>query len=186
MSMFAWLRDRLGAPSEPAAQDQQFGGAGASGAWPAGKYDAEKFRAHLVVSEGLRLRLYTDTVGKRSIGIGRNLDDVGISEDEAWYLAENDIRRTERDLDRHLPWWRGLGDVRMRVMLDMCFNMGIGWPGSAGEPGKGLRSFVNTLEAIRAGRYDDAADGMLASKWASQVGRRAVKLAHMMRTGTDT
>lgn len=185
MSLFGWLRDRLGAPSEPGKDGGQFGGAGASGAWTAGQYDAEKFRADLVVSEGLRLRLYTDTVGKRSIGIGRNLDDVGISEDEAWYLAENDIRRAERDLDRYLPWWRSLGDVRMRVMLDMAFNMGIGWPAEPGRPGKGLRSFVNTLEAIRTGRYDDAADGMLASKWAGQVKGRAVRLAHMMRTGRD-
>ena len=136
----------------------------------------EQLRLH----EGERRKPYRDTVGKLTIGIGRNLDDKGLRRDEIEYLLANDIADARADLDRYLPWWRGLDPVRQRVLIDMAFNMGMGSPGNGG-----LLSFVNTLSNIRQGRYAEAADMMLASKWAQQVGRRAVRLATMMRTGMD-
>lgn len=136
----------------------------------------EQLRLH----EGERRKAYRDTVGKLTIGIGRNLDDKGLRRDEIEYLLANDIADSRADLDRYLPWWRGLDPVRQRVLIDMVFNMGAGSPQRGG-----LLSFVNTLSNIRQGRYAEAADMMLASKWAAQVGRRAVRLATMMRTGMD-
>ena len=136
----------------------------------------EQLRLH----EGERRKPYRDTVGKLTIGIGRNLDDKGLRRDEIEYLLANDIADSRADLDRYLPWWRGLDPVRQRVLIDMVFNMGAGSP-----KGGGLLSFVNTLSEIRRGNYGIAADMMLASKWAQQVGRRAVRLATMMRTGMD-
>lgn len=127
----------------------------------------------LIRHEGLKLKPYLDTVGKTTIGVGRNLDDVGITEEEARYLLANDIARVRADLDRKLPWWRTLDPVRQRVLEDMCFNLGI----------VGLRGFKNTLAAVQDGRFRDAAKGMLASKWARQVGQRAVTLSDMMRKG---
>lgn len=123
--------------------------------------------------EGLRLKPYKDSVGKLTIGAGRNLDDVGISEEEARHLLENDVARTVADLDRHLPWWSGLDPVRQRVVINMAFNMGVA----------GLLGFSKTLAAMKSGDYVGAAYGMLASKWAGQVGERATRLAHMMSTG---
>lgn len=123
--------------------------------------------------EGLRLKPYKDTVGKLTIGVGRNLDDVGISEEEARHLLANDVARTVADLDRHLPWWSSLDPVRQRVLVNLCFNIGIG----------SLMEFKKTLGAVRRGDYVGAAYGMLASRWASQVGARATRLAHMMSTG---
>ena len=146
---------------------------------PAIDHDArliEQLRLH----EGERRKPYRDTVGKLTIGIGRNLDDKGLRRDEIEYLLNNDIADARADLDRYLPWWRGLDPVRQRVLIDMSFNMGIGAPNRGG-----LLSFVNTLSEIRRGNYAIAADMMLASKWAQQVGRRAVRLATMMRTGMD-
>jgi lysozyme len=61
------------------------------------------------------------------------------------------------------------------VLLDMSFNLGI----------VGLLRFKNTLATIRRGDYSKAAAMMLDSLWARQVGKRAVRLAEMMRTGTD-
>ena len=136
----------------------------------------EQLRLH----EGERRKPYRDTVGKLTIGIGRNLDDKGLRRDEIEYLLANDIADSRADLDRYLPWWRGLDPVRQRVLIDMVFNMGAGSP-----KGGGLLSFVNTLSEIRRGNYGIAADMMLASKWSAQVGRRAVRLATMMRTGMD-
>lgn len=136
----------------------------------------EQLRLH----EGERRQPYRDTVGKLTVGIGRNLDDNGLRRDEIEYLLANDIADARRELDRYLPWWRGLDPIRQRVLIDMMFNMGPGGPQRGG-----LLSFVNTLSNIRQGRYAEAADMMLASKWAQQVGRRAVRLATMMRTGMD-
>lgn len=131
--------------------------------------------AQLRRHEGVRVKPYRDTVGKTTIGVGRNLDDVGVSEDEILIMLRNDIARAQRGLDATLPWWTGLGPARARVLLDMCFNLGI----------ERLLGFSATLSAMREGRYEDAARDMLASRWAQQVGRRAVELAQTMRTGRD-
>lgn len=127
----------------------------------------------LVIDEGLRLKPYQDTVGKWTIGVGRNLDDVGISKPEAMMLLGADIDAACAALDKSLPWWRGMSDARQQVLANMCFNLGI----------ERLLGFKNTLAAMQAGRYDEAANGMLASKWALQVGQRARRLADMMKKG---
>src|SRR5439155_14876761 len=125
--------------------------------------------------EGERLKAYRDSVGKWTIGVGRNLDDVGtaplprsvddvkargVNEAESAAMLEHDLDRVDADLDRRLPWWRKLDAVRQRVLVNMCFNMGVG----------SLCGFKNTLTMIEQGRYAGAAAGMLASRWAAQVG----------------
>jgi lysozyme len=136
----------------------------------------EKLLAELEVDEGLRLKPYRDSVGKLTIGIGRNLDDKGISEAAARFLLGEDVLEVEAGLDEALPWWRQQEEVRQRVLANMAFNMGLA----------GLLQFTNTLAAVREGRYEDAASGMLTSLWARQVGPRATRLAEMMRTGGTT
>jgi lysozyme len=88
-------------------------------------------------------------------------------------LLDADLQNVYHDLDRDLPWWTDLNDVRQRVLCNMCFNLGM----------SKLSGFKNTLAAMRQGRYDAAADGMLNSAWASQVKGRAIRLADMMRNG---
>jgi lysozyme len=132
----------------------------------------KQLEAQLTVDEGRKKRIYVDTVGKITGGVGRNLTDRGFSEDEIDLMLANDIRDVEVQLDKHLPWWREMNDVRQNVLANMCF-MGIGK----------LLGFKNTLAFMQAKRYDAAALGMLDSLWAKQVGQRAVRLATMMRTG---
>lgn len=127
----------------------------------------------LTRDEALRLKPYRCSAGKLTIGVGRNLDDVGISEGEAEILLRNDIDRACSGLDASLPWWRNLDPVRQRVMVNMAFNLGVA----------GLLGFRNTLKLIELGNYQDAAVAMMASKWAKQVGPRATRLALMMRDG---
>lgn len=127
----------------------------------------------LIRDEGKVLKPYRDTVGKLTIGIGRNLDDVGISEEEAKMLLDNDIAKVEAEIGVRLPWYGGLDEVRQRVLCNMAFNMGM----------PTLLTFVNTLRHIEHGEWDQAAAGMLNSKWAGQVGQRAARLAEMMRNG---
>jgi lysozyme len=135
--------------------------------------DRTKLKQELEIDEGKRRKPYVDTVDKVSIGIGRNLTDNGVSDAEIDFMLENDIDGVEADLDRHIFWWRSMDEVRQRVLANMCFNMGI----------TRLMGFRNTLHWMKQGRYAAAADGMLMSKWASQVGARATRLARMMRDG---
>lgn len=127
----------------------------------------------LRLHEGERLRPYRCTAGKLTIGVGRNLEDRGISAEESAMLLSNDISREERELLAALPWVAKLSEVRQRVLLDMSFNLGL----------EGLLAFKRTLAAIQAGQYQQAAGMMLESLWARQVGQRAQRLSQMMATG---
>ena len=140
--------------------------------------------------EGVRLSAYRCTAGFLTISVGRNLDTnkltaeelafVGhdgrkksIAKSQSDYLLKNDIERVCAELLKFLPWWAYLGDVRTRVLVNMAFNLGTA----------GLLTFTNTLALIRSGSYAQAAAEMVKSKWAKQVGKRADRLANMMRTG---
>tara|TARA_Y100000310_G_scaffold282828_1_gene304358 strand:+ start:788 stop:1213 length:426 start_codon:yes stop_codon:yes gene_type:complete len=131
----------------------------------------------LIEHEGMRLDMYDDSVGIKTIGVGRNLEQVGLrSEAEAQFLLRNDIRHVQAELRRELgSWIEDLDEVRQRVLLDMGFNLGTA----------GLMKFRETLSAVAAGQYDVAAEEMLQSRWARQVGQRAHRLSAMMETGED-
>ncbi|GAB1468996.1 glycoside hydrolase family protein [Candidatus Cloacimonadota bacterium] len=134
----------------------------------------ERIKEQLIKHEGLRLKPYRCTAGKLTIGIGRNLEDCGISQTEAYVLLENDIQNCEKQLLEEIPEiYNALDEVRKSVLLNMCFNLGI----------SGLLGFNNTLAFIAAGDWERAANGMLASKWAKQVGRRAIELSELMWRG---
>ncbi|MBF8177649.1 glycoside hydrolase family protein [Herminiimonas contaminans] len=125
--------------------------------------------------EGEVLYAYNDHLGFATIGIGRLIDKRkggGITPEESAYLLANDIMRKSMDLDARLPWWKTLSDARRGVLLAMAFQMGI----------DGLLGFKNTLEAVRTGQYDRAADGMLQSMWAKQTPERAKRMSEQMRT----
>jgi lysozyme len=137
----------------------------------------------LIRHEGLRLKPYRDTVGKLTLGVGRNLDDLGITHDEALFLLQNDLERCRCELNNAFPWWVKLGEVREAVLLSLCFNLGI----------TKLLSFKTTVGLIEAGKYAEAADRLLTLPWASQVGKnppcdgfphgqRAYELTQMLRT----
>lgn len=122
--------------------------------------------------EGLRLKPYRDSEGHLTIGIGRNLE-CGITEGEALLMLQNDIKEVQHELDKEMPWWRGMDEVRQRVLANMCFNLGI----------EGLMRFHKALAAMEKGDYEHAAEEMADSKWDHEVGDRAVRLVAMMRTG---
>lgn len=136
--------------------------------------DRSALRRELLRDEGLRLKPYRDSVGKLTIGVGRNLDDVGISRDEALVLLDHDIDKAFALVEAE-PWWASVAveDVRARVMLNMIFNLGP----------SGLARFVRLLKAVETRRWQEAAAEMRASLWARQTGARAERLARMMETG---
>lgn len=139
-------------------------------------YDAVKLRAELSRDEGRIPHAYQDSLGYWTIGVGHLIDKRKggrLSERIIDLLLDEDIAEKVADLDRELPWWRELSDARQRVLIGMCFNLGIG----------GLLQFKNTLAAIKRGDWSAAQRGMLNSKWAKQVGARATRLATMMLKG---
>jgi lysozyme len=123
--------------------------------------------------EGVKLKPYRDSVGKLTIGVGRNLDDDGLTMAEVEMLLQNDIQQVQTQLQAALPWVYQLDEARRGALENMAFNLGV----------HGLLEFRNTLSLIERGKYDEAADGMLKSKWAAQVGPRATRLSQQMRTG---
>jgi lysozyme len=84
-----------------------------------------RIKSQLVRHEGLRLKPYRCTAGKLTIGVGRNLNDCGISQKEAYTLLENDIQSYEQQqLDEIPVIYNALNEVRQSVLLNMCFNLG--------------------------------------------------------------
>lgn len=128
-------------------------------------------REDLIRDEGMRLRPYKDSVGILTIGVGRNLDQVGITEDEATTLLANDIAKVEADLDRTESWWRTKPEPVQRGLANMAFNLGI----------SRLGGFKKMLACLQAGDYGGAATHALDSEWAKQVGDRATRIAELFR-----
>lgn len=127
----------------------------------------------LLSDEGVRLKPYRCTAGKLTIGVGRNLDDRGLTQDEAMYLLANDVRRVYSEVTNALPWIVKLNDARQNVLLNMAFQMGIA----------GLLKFKQTLSHVQAGEFNQAATAMGQSLWAKQTPARAKRLADQMRSG---
>lgn len=128
----------------------------------------------LTRDEGVKLFLYYDQMGFATIGIGRLIDarrGGGITLTEAQYLLQNDITRTKLQLEETFPWVTGLSDARYGVLLNMAFNMGVA----------GLGGFRDFLASVAQGNYELAAQQMLESVWAKQVGPRAQRLSIQMR-----
>lgn len=123
--------------------------------------------------EGLRLKPYKCTADKWTIGVGRNLEDVGISEQEAEMLLQNDIQRATTQLVQRFPWTQELDEVRLAALINFTFNVGIGT----------VAKFKNAMGLLKQKNYDMAANEFLNSRWAKQVGYRATEVTEQIRTG---
>lgn len=137
--------------------------------------DERKLKDLLIKHEGLRLQPYIDTVGKVTIGVGRNLTDIGITPDEALVMLEHDIATIKYQLNTYFKWYQNLDSHRQIAVINMAF-MGVGK----------LLLFKKFLAALQSGDFETAAKEMLDSKWAQQVGNRAKELSEIVRTGILT
>ena len=133
----------------------------------------ENLIADLTRDEGKRSIVYQDSGGILTIGIGRNLESRGVSDEEIAILLGNDLVIVTADLDRNALWWRGMPADKQRALANMCFNLG--WPRLSG--------FTLMLAALESGDWDEAANQALDSRWAVQVGARAERIAELFRSG---
>lgn len=135
----------------------------------------EQLAAQLEIDEGKKKRIYLDTATppRWTGGIGRNMTDRDFSEDEIQLMLKNDIDLVCDQLDNRMPWWKHMTDARMRAWANFTFNVGI----------TKAMTFKNTIGLLQSGKYDQAADEILRSKWASQVGERAKRISDTIRNG---
>jgi len=133
----------------------------------------ERLKERIKRHEGLRLKPYKDTTGKLTIGYGRNLEDVGITEKEAEFLLDEDIRRAYVQYLTGIPHnvQRMLTEEGEEVLVEMIFQMGL----------SKVLGFQKTLKAIAEGDAETAYKEMLDSRWARQCPNRAKELAEIMR-----
>jgi len=159
----------------------------------------EDLKLELIADEGMELFPYLDSEKIWSIGVGRNLEDNGLSpselfflgiklkdkfeiiellkrrgltKDEVLYLLDNDVDRVISELENKLPWLSDKPDVVKYVLCNMCFNMGI----------YRLLKFKDTLALLKSDKYKEASIEMLNSKWPSQVGKRATRLSDRIKS----
>ena len=125
--------------------------------------------ADLIRDEGQKNFPYKDSTGILTIGVGRNLEDRGLSDDEVSILLGNDLVWVADDLDREVPWWRDMPETKQRALANMCFNLGM----------PRLSKFKLMLTALEAGDWVEAANQALDSRWADQVGERANRIAEL-------
>jgi lysozyme len=138
-------------------------------------------KKELIRDEGIRKMPYRDTTGHLTVGIGFNLSanplpnsfTFPLDDDEVEILYERSVKEVIGALNLYLPWWTKMDEVRQRVLVNMCFNLGI----------YKLLNFVTTLKYMRLAQYDKAAQAMENSVWYTQVKGRAVRLCEAMRTG---
>lgn len=133
--------------------------------------NSHRLAQQLIRDEGLRLKPYRCSAGRLTIGVGRNLEDRGITEAEALMLLDNDTSAFWGQLAAALPWIMQAPEAVQEVLVNMCFNLGLA----------GLLGFRQTLAHLEAGRHAEAAAEMLRSRWAGQVGARAERLAERLR-----
>jgi len=132
----------------------------------------DKLLDMLIKHEGMVLKPYIDVVGKLTIGVGRNLDDNGVTREEAIFMLTNDVARTKKELSQ-FNWFNALDKVRQDAIINMVFNLGL----------PAFLKFKKTIKALEEKDFERASVEMLDSRWAAQVGNRAKELSYMIKTG---
>lgn len=136
---------------------------------------SDSLKKQLKYDEGISRFPYKCTAGKLTVGVGRNLESRGLSDDEIEYLLDNDIDTAIQDTARWLGGnvFSSLSQSRQDAIVNMAFNLGY----------TRLSTFHNLKKTILNNDFSLASIEALDSKWASQVGMRAVRIAERLRDG---
>ncbi len=135
--------------------------------------DLSKLKSILIRHESLKLSPYRCSAGKLTIGVGRNLEDKGISFEEADFMLENDIQDSLKALREIFVDFETFSENRQIALVDMIFNLGRA----------GFEKFTKTIGLIRIGNWKRASLEALDSKWAEQVKTRGIEIAYMLKEG---
>jgi len=138
--------------------------------------DKQRLFKQLRTHEGVEKFPYKCTAGYLTIGVGRNIEERGLLDDEIDFLLDNDINIAIDEVAATYDWFFDLSEIRQRVIIDMVFNLGL----------PRFSQFKNMIAAIEAEDFVQASNEMMDSRWAQQVGLRASRLAEMMETDEDS
>ena len=131
----------------------------------------DKLKDFIIKHEGLSLKPYYCPAGKLTIGVGRNIEDNGISYDEAMFLLDNDIGRCIKELEGVFDDFSELPENIQIALIDMIFNLGK----------TRFLKFKNMIQAIKDRDFKRASEEAKNSHWCEQVGRRCDDVVEMMR-----
>lgn len=123
--------------------------------------------------EGVKKYVYEDSLGIKTIGVGRNLESMGLTSKEIDFLLMNDLERVITELESNFDWFSDLDNARRDAMIDICFNLGM----------TRLLTFKKALAAMANEDYAKASFEFMDSRWSEQVGSRAVELCDMIESG---
>ncbi len=135
--------------------------------------DSTQLFNRLKIKEGKRLHAYQDTRGIWTIGYGRNLQELVITDKQAEEWLETDMLDAIQEAAAFAEYSFLDTNARQNVLCEMVFNMGA----------PRVRNFGRMLAAIARQDWIIAAAEMVNSAWAKQVGDRATELAKMMFSG---
>ena len=146
------------------------------------KVNFEELSRHLILEEGLCLNTYLCPAGKRTIGVGHNLDAMPIGDiigrkfnntitkEEALKILKFDVNKVINQLNDKLDFFSELPANHQFVLIDLAFNMGV----------SGLLKFKNTLAAFKKQDKNAIKSGLSNSKWARQVPNRAKRVINLI------
>ena len=132
----------------------------------------ERLRETIIRHEGTRLDMYQDTLGIWTVGVGHNIQEKGISQAVMELMLDEDLAEAVSELKRSVSFFSKMPEQVQEALVNLAFNMGI----------PRLMQFKKTLAYLRDGNFEAAADELLDSRYAEQVGRRADEVADMIRT----
>ena len=134
--------------------------------------DMVRLRETITRHEGSRLQMYQDSLGIWTIGVGHNIQEKGISPKVMELMLDEDLEEAISELKRSVSFFSKMPQQVQEALVNLSFNMGI----------PRLMQFKKTLALLREGNFESAADELLDSRYAEQVGRRALEIADMIRT----
>ena len=134
--------------------------------------DMVRLRETITRHEGSRLQMYQDSLGIWTIGVGHNIQEKGISPKVMELILDEDLEEAISELKRSVSFFSKMPQQVQEALVNLAFNMGI----------PRLMQFKKTLAYLRDGNFEAAADELLDSRYAEQVGRRADEVADMIRT----
>ena len=137
--------------------------------------NTERLRKQLIKHEGVEYTLYKCPADQWTLGVGRNVESRGISHETAMQMLDEDIDICINELQQTVSYWDDLPERVQEALCNLCFNMGI----------SRLMAFKKTFGFLREGMYEKAADELLESRYANQVGQRAIDVANMIREGAE-
>ena len=129
--------------------------------------------------EGYRNKVYLDTLGKRTVGVG-HLCVEDFWEDDKEYEEKFLMEILAEDLQNAIKGARELkeeydctdiDEIAQEIIVEMVFQLGK----------TGVSKFKNMWKALAEKNYIGASYEMLDSRWAKQTPNRAKAMAELMK-----